>query len=248
MNNNRWIFLRGLTRGNIHWGDFQQIFKKHCPDAEMEFLEIPGNGLRSDESTPVSVEKLILSLRTNSVFVKSNQPFNICGISLGGMAAMKWAEMFPNEVTTISVINTSLSQYSAFYKRLRPDNYEILLKTLFLTNTYEQEENILRITSNDFENKKYFIKKFAEFALNHQVTKLNFLRQLILAKNIYIESIPLIPFKIISSKNDRLVDSSCSDVIALKLGGVHFVHPTAGHDLPLDEPEWLSEILVKKLE
>ncbi len=248
MSNNRWIFLRGLTRGNIHWAKFPEIFKAHCPDAEMEFLEIPGNGFLSEENSPVAVKSLIESLRSQSKFVKNHQSFNICGISLGGMAAMKWAEKFPEEIASISIINSSLSQYSSYDKRLLPENYETLLKTLFLTNTYEQEENILKITSNKFEQTKYNLESFAAFSLEHQVTKLNFLRQIILAKSVYIETIPLIPFKVISSKNDRLVDSTCSDLIALKLGGTQFIHPTAGHDLPLDEPEWLSEILVKNLE
>ena len=55
MNNNRWVFLRGLTRGNIHWSKFPEVFKTINPDAEMEFLEIPGNGFRFEESSPVSV-------------------------------------------------------------------------------------------------------------------------------------------------------------------------------------------------
>lgn len=248
MNNNRWVFLRGLTRGNIHWSKFPEVFKTINPDAEMEFLEIPGNGFRFEESSPVSVTSLIESLRSSSSFVQSQTPFNICGISLGGMAAMKWAELYPAEVASVSIINSSLSQYSSFDKRLLPTNYEVLIKTLFLTNTYEQEENILKITSNKFEDNKINLKSFADFSLHHQVTKINFLRQLILAKSIHIESIPLVPFKIISSKYDRLVSSSCSDDIFTKLGGTQFIHPTAGHDLPIDEPVWLSEILVKNLE
>ena len=247
MNNKRWIFLRGLTRGNIHWAEFEDVFKLKVPDVEIEFLEIPGNGYLNEEKSPVSAKKLINLLRSNSNFVKNGEPFNLCGISLGGMAAMKWAEMYPQEVSSISIINSSLSQYSSFDKRLLPKNYEVLLKTLFLTNTFDQEENILKITSNFFDEKKKFVKIFADFSKEHQVTRMNFLRQLILARSIFIESIPLIPFKIISSQNDRLVDSTCSVMIAEKLGGVQFVHTTAGHDLPLDAPEWLSEILVKNL-
>lgn len=248
MNNNRWVFLRGLTRGNIHWSQFPAVFKSLNPDAEIEFLEIPGNGYRSEESTPLTSKSLLDSLRSESTFVKNKQTFNICGISLGGMAAMKWAEKFPQEIASVSIINSSLAQYSSFYKRLIPGNYEVLLKTLFLTNTFEQEENILKITSNRFDERKNNLEAFADFSLHHQVTKLNFLRQLILAKSIHIGTIPLVPFKIISSRNDRLVHYSCSDEIAAKLGGVQFIHQTAGHDLPLDEPGWLSEILVKNLE
>lgn len=248
MNNNRWIFLRGLTRGNIHWAEFPSVFKKINPDAEMEFLEIPGNGQCFNESSPVSISDLVRTLRSKSRFVQENKTFNICGISLGGMAAMKWSETYPKEIESITVINTSLSQYSSFDKRLLPENYELLIRTLFLTNTYEQEENVMKITSNKFDENRKYLEVFAEFSKNHEITKMNFLRQLILAKTIQIDTIPLVPFKIINCTHDRLVHYSCSVEIAAKLGGELITHPTAGHDLPLDEPEWLSEILVKNLD
>lgn len=248
MNSNRWIFLRGLTRGNIHWAGFPSAFQGINPDAEMEFLEIPGNGYCFDQSSPLSVKKLIESLRSKSKFVQDKKSFNICGISLGGMAAMKWCEVYPEEIESVTVINTSLSQYSSFDKRLLPENYELLIRTLFLTNTYEQEKNVMKITSNKFNENRKYLEVFSEFSKQHEVTKINFLRQLILAKSVHIETIPLVPFKIINSTHDRLVHYSCSVEIAAKLGGDLITHPTAGHDLPLDEPEWLSEILVKNLE
>ncbi|MBC7428600.1 MAG: alpha/beta hydrolase [Bacteriovorax sp.] len=248
MNNNRWIFLRGLTRGNIHWSVFPEIFKKINPDAQMEFLEIPGNGLCSEEKSPVSAGALLDSLRIKSNFVKNKESFHLCGISLGGMAAMKWAESYPGEVLSVAVINSSLAQFSTFNKRLLPENYETLLRTLFMHGHYQQEESVLKITSNRFEETKKNLEAFAVFSENHKVTKINFLRQLILAKSININSVVKKPFKVISSQNDRLVDHGCSKQIVLKLGGKEFIHPTAGHDLPLDEPEWLSEILVKNLE
>ncbi|MBC7712460.1 MAG: alpha/beta hydrolase [Rhizobacter sp.] len=248
MNNNRWVFLRGLTRGNIHWSEFPSVFKMINPNVEIEFLEIPGNGLCSNEKSPVNPEVLINVLRAKSRFVQNKETFNLCGISLGGMAAMKWAELNPAEVLSISIINSSLAQLSPFHKRLLPDNYETLLRTLFSNSKYVQEEMILKITSNKFEETKRNIESYASFSESHEVTKMNFIRQLILAKNIYIETLPLIPFKVISSLNDRLVDHSCSINIASKFGGTQFTHPTAGHDLPLDEPAWLSEILVKNLE
>jgi pimeloyl-ACP methyl ester carboxylesterase len=50
---------------------------------------------------------------------------------------------------------------------------------------------------------------------------------------------------VIWSEKDRLVSSHCSQNIAKKFDASCFTHPTAGHDLPLDEPEWLTQILSK---
>ncbi|MBP9681313.1 MAG: hypothetical protein KBD76_07905 [Bacteriovorax sp.] len=73
----------------------------------------------------------------------------------------------------------------------------------------------------------------------------NFVRQLILAKNIHINQVTNTPICIISSRADRLVHHSCSERIAKLLNGRLIQHELAGHDLPLDEPLWLCERLIE---
>ncbi len=247
MNNNHsnnWVFLRGLTRGNIHWGNFPEIFKRLNPEAEIEFLEMPGNGLLSEEISPINPKQVIELLRYKSKFCQNNLPFNICGISLGGMVALKWSELYPEDIQSVAVINSSLKQYSPIYQRLIPNNYGKIIGALFKSDEEEQERIILSITSNKFEENQKYLKSFAELSKEHKVSRANFIRQLILASNIKIQTHPNLPLIVISSKLDRLVHSSCSEKIAENLGGSLYEHPTAGHDLPLDEPEWLSDMLV----
>jgi len=244
MTNQNWVFLSGLTRGTPHWGDFPKIFKNLHPKINSEFLEIPGNGSLYLEETPINPEKVIQFLKNRSQFCQKNVPFNICGISLGGMIALKWAELYPQDICSVVIINSSLNQCSPFYQRLRLKNYYSILKGLFHTNSMYQEELILKITSNKFEETKRYLNLFSNFSKDHKVSKANFTKQLLLANNVLIHHFPNIPLKVICSKNDRLVNSICSDKIAIALNGLQIIHPTAGHDLPLDEPKWLSEHLV----
>lgn len=245
---NNWIFLRGLTRGNIHWGAFPELFLAANPGAQVEYLEIPGNGFLSDQLTPTDPEEVIKFLRSISELAQSNATYHLCGISLGGMVALKWAQMYPDLVESVTVINTSLSQYSSIFQRLMPANYAKLLSALFNNVADEQEETILRITSNKFEQNKKYLDSFARFASEHKVTRSNFLRQLILAKNIHFHQFPDIKLNVLSAAKDRLVHSSCSGEIAKGLKGKLVIHPTSGHDLPLDEPEWLIKQLMKNLQ
>jgi pimeloyl-ACP methyl ester carboxylesterase len=49
------------------------------------------------------------------------------------------------------------------------------------------------------------------------------------------------PTLVLAGGGDRLVDPRCSRALAKAVGGVFQEHPTAGHDLPLDAPDWVIE-------
>jgi pimeloyl-ACP methyl ester carboxylesterase len=243
MTNQNWVFLRGLTRGTPHWGNFPEIFQKLNPKALVEFLEIPGNGSLNLEKTPIHPKTVIHFLKERSLFCQNKTPFNICGISLGGMIALKWAELYPEDISSVVTINTSLSQFSPIYRRLLLSNYPRIIQGLMNGDSMTQEKIILEITSNKFSETKKYLPFFAEFSQQHKTSTLNFFKQLLLANNIKIHQHAKVPLKIICSKNDRLVHFSCSELIANALNGDLIIHPSAGHDLPLDEPEWLSQNL-----
>jgi hypothetical protein len=45
---------------------------------------------------------------------------------------------------------------------------------------------------------------------------------------------------VLASRADRLVDGSCSRALAYRVPGARLAeHDSAGHDLPLDDPEWV---------
>lgn len=46
---------------------------------------------------------------------------------------------------------------------------------------------------------------------------------------------------VLNSRSDRLVSHLCSEAIARRLNLPLRVHATAGHDLPLDDPQWVAE-------
>ncbi len=239
MEKKRWIFLRGLTRAAFHWGDFPEIFRAAHPDDEVEFLEIPGNGLLCESETPIDPVEAIRQISSQSQFVKDGKPFHICGISLGGMIALKWAELYPEQVLSVTTINCSLKQFSPFYQRLNPTLYSKIVRTLFSKGVFQKEQVILNITSNKPESISRYLERFVNFSKDHRIKRKNFFRQLVLANNIHIGQLKL-PLKVICSEGDRLCSSACSKSIAAELKGALLIHPNAGHDLPLDEPEWLA--------
>ncbi len=234
-----WIFLRGLARGTGHWGIFPERFQAANPDIKFELLEIPGNGSCADEKTPIDPKTLIDQIRNKSKFFSKSVPINICGVSLGGMIALKWAELYPNEIQSVVVINSSLSQLSPFYQRLMPGNYLKFLKSSLTLNVRLREKIILEMTSNDLIQSNKQLDSFTNYSKKYPFHFNNLIRQLKLATRININYPLKVPTKVIYSKMDRLVDSKCSIAISEMLGTQAVAHLTAGHDIALDDPDWL---------
>ena len=53
MKSKRIIALRGLSRGQKHWGVFPQTLNSLDSEIDLELLEIPGNGTRASEDCPI---------------------------------------------------------------------------------------------------------------------------------------------------------------------------------------------------
>jgi hypothetical protein len=101
----------------------------------------------------------------------------------------------------------------------------------------------LNMTANNAESITRYLQIFSDFAKVHPVKKINFIRQIQLAKKIKIENWKNTKLNVISSTSDRLVSHFCSKIIAQKLNGNLIIHSCAGHDIPLDDPSWLIQVL-----
>jgi pimeloyl-ACP methyl ester carboxylesterase len=241
------IGLRGLIRGNFHWNEFPDFLKQIAPDIHFLPLEMAGNGARVTEvshTDPIcAVEDFRNEFskwkRTHPEF--QSAPVTVLAFSLGGMVALKWAELYPDEIDQLIVVNSSLKQYSPFYKRLLPQNYFDIFKNLGFGSLVQQEEVTLALSSNDPSLIKKYLPKYVEFAAQNRVRHSNFLRQLMMASRLRMTKPLSIKPIFICSRKDRMVSSTCSEVLAEKFNGpIHF-NESAGHDISFDQPAWLAE-------
>src|SRR5690606_9448607 len=122
-------------------------------------------------------------------------------------------------------------------------NYFQILKSAFETDALIRETQILRMTSNRQSQIEKYAVPFSEFSNQYKVFAKNLFRQLVLAGEIRIEPNPFKNVLVVYSEKDRFVSSKCSKVIANEFKYMSASHPTAGHDLPLDEPQWLLETI-----
>ena len=141
------------------------------------------------------------------------------------------------------LINTSFNAFSPFYRRLRPRNYALLLRLALLRRTpADMEKAILKLTSNRVTERENVIAGWVEARLQRPVSALNALGQLMSALRYRARPAPpAVALLILCSESDRLVHFECSLAIASHWNCPLALHPSAGHDLPLDDPDWLIE-------
>ena len=238
-----WIFLRGLTREAAHWGGFPAVFQRAMPAARTITPDLPGNGQRHREASPASVAGMVAACRAEVARQGIATPVHLLAMSLGAMVAMEWARVAPAEVAACVLINTSVRPFSPFYQRLLPHNHTTLLRLALAPGSPQDAERaILRMTSNRAQAHEPVVQEWAATRAQRPVSAANALRQLVAAARFTAPAVAPIPqVLLLASEHDRLVDSRCSRALAHAWHCPLALHPTAGHDLPLDDPHWVAD-------
>jgi pimeloyl-ACP methyl ester carboxylesterase len=164
-------------------------------------------------------------------------------MSLGAMVAVAWAAAHPDEIAGAVLVNTSLRPFSPFHHRLRPANYPALLRLLLQGTPRQWEETVLRLTSNKVTGSagQALLTQWLALREQHPVSRGNALRQLLAAARYTApKAPPRVPLLVLNGEGDHLVSPRCSVALATQWGCELRRHPQAGHDLPLDDGDWVA--------
>jgi pimeloyl-ACP methyl ester carboxylesterase len=233
------VLLRGLWREARHWGEFPSHLQRRFPGALISTPDIPGNGLRNQEISPDTIAGMTDALRQQ---VNLNQPVRLIALSMGGMIAIDWMTRYPAEIEAAVLINTSARSLSPFYRRLRWTVYAHVLRLLFHSRE-EREADILRLTSNRHSQDGKLLESWQQWQQQNPVAPASARNQLLAAMKFSVTAQPNQPVLVVTSRADRLVDYRCSCKLAQTCNADYAEHEFAGHDLPLDEPEWLAQVI-----
>lgn len=237
----RWIFLRGLSREAAHWGHFPETFRGLVGGAEILCLDLPGNGIHHAQRSPLTVAALVDDVRRLATARGVEPPYSVLGLSLGGMVAAQWAATYPREVREAVLLNTSCRPFGSWHQRLRPGAIPITLAILLASRSVGLRERLIwRLTSNRRPDPAV-LGSWLACARAHPVATPNILRQLVAAARCRLPATPPpVPILTLTSRRDRMVDRHCSHALARAWQTALAEHPSAGHDLPLDDPEWVA--------
>lgn len=239
-----WVLLRGLMREARHWGGFAQLLQRTTGAAQVVCVDFPGNGSLHVQTSCTSVAGMVEHVRAVLRTRGHEPPYRVLALSLGAMVAVAWGERHAEEIERMVLLNTSMAPFNPFHRRLRPRNYPRLLGVLLLGSVVQRERLILRLTSSRLgaEERHAILQQWLEYARDCPVSRANMLRQLVAAARFRATlSRPLVPVLLLAGEQDHLVDPQCSYTLADAWRCELHVHPEAGHDLALDDGDWVAQ-------
>lgn len=236
-----WVFLRGLTRESAHWGDFPQRFEAALPGARVHLIDLPGNGARHRERSQATVAAMVADARQQCRRLGIHGPVNLLALSLGGMVATQWLHSAQQDIASAVLVNTSMRPFSPLHHRLQPHNLPSLLRLVVGNTSPEAAERLIwRMTSRQDPVDEAVLQAWIDARRRHPVQGANAVRQLFAAARFRAPAqAPRRPVLLLTSRGDRLVSSRCSESLARAWRCPLERHPDAGHDLPLDDPQWV---------
>ena len=247
-----WVLLRGLSRASGHWGVFPEHLQRELamlqPSVRLVALDLPGTGAFRRQASPTQVSAIVDACRDELQRQGIQGPLSLIGMSLGAAVLTDWAHRYPAEVESGVLINPSLRPFSELFRRSRPLNYlELLLLSLSRFSTRMREERVLSLTTR-LTPTQAVIDHWVELQRQHPLGVRNTMRQLLASRRYRASRTrPAAPMLLLCSKGDTLVDWRCSQAISRAWGAPLRLHTKAGHDLPLDDPQWVARAVAEWL-
>lgn len=248
MSSPNFILIRGLIRNNQHWGIFYDLLLKNYPDSEIVLLELPGNGKKYQETSALSVADYVEQLRQEWLArKKQSHNWKVIAVSLGAMVALKWASKY-NDFDQIFLINTSSADVANPLNRLSKKALMKVVKLFFSKDSFKIEKAILELTLRIKKVDDELITKWAAIADKYPVSRKNLMRQLIAASKFISPKTVNANVTFMAGRYDALANYRCSEKLAKKYNSSYFLHESAGHDLPLEDTDWVLDKIKRNLE
>ena len=236
-----WILLRGLSREARHWHDFTELMQQKA-QGQILTLDLPGFGTEKNRNCPVTIKANTEDIRERWLQAKENfesTEWGLLGISMGGMIALDWAHRYPYDFKRLVVLNSSSKDTGGALQRFSLYGWFQTFMSLIKKGQHaESEKEILKMVSNLRQNDPQVLEAFAQISKESNITMGKIICQLMASSQFMLPPTVKVPTLILASIKDHLVDVRCSKLMAERLQAQIKFHPTAGHDLTLDDPQW----------
>lgn len=237
------LLLRGLTRESRHWGQFPKVFQERLgTKAKIHLLDLPGVGTERHRQSPWTIEGMYqdVAARWEKLRSAESGSWAVVAISLGAMLALHWIGQNPQAFSRAVLINTS-SNLSPVWDRLAFANIPNVLKTTLIRDPFQRERHVLSMTTRLLGNLDELASQWAGYLRETPPARGVALRQIAAALSFRVPPKLSTKLLFLASKQDGFTNPYCSNVLARHLNAPLIQHDSGGHDLSLDDPQWLAE-------
>lgn len=234
----KWLLLRGLSREQRHWGSFPDTLATAL-GADVSCIDAPGFGTECERRSPFSLARITDDMRRRFDTIRGDDDWSVLGISLGGMVALNWCARFPTDFKRAVVVNTSAGNLSLPHDRFRLTGVPSLATSRF-RSTEAAERATLAVSVNRTDHDlDELARRYAGWYEERRPHPRSLAAQVTAAMRFAAPSNVPVPLLVLASRGDRLVSYRCGQRIAARLNAPLRLHDTAGHDLALDDPDWI---------
>jgi len=235
------VLLRGLAREAAHWMDFPaQLQQALGDDCQLHLVDFPGCGKYFQQPALASIAAMTDHARceiATTEILASNESIYVLGISMGGMVALDWAQRYPQELRGLVLINSSAGD-QPFWWRLRPGAWTTMISAL-LRDSRAREAQVLKIVSNNIADYAQHLNQWLSIQQQRPVSRATIVTMLRAAAQFRPQPGCTVNGLVLASAGDRMVSVRASQAIARQFNWPLQEHKSAGHDLPMDDPQWL---------
>ena len=237
------ILMRGLAREAAHWLDFpEQLQTALGTECQLRLIDFPGCGQFCDLMALKSVAAMTDHARHKMglpALATQGEQIYLVGISMGGMVALDWAQRFPEELRGVVLINSSTGNQPLWW-RLRPGTWLAVACALF-SPSRSREAQILKLVSNNPHDYAEHLKNWLRIQQLRPINRSTIISMLRAAAGFHPAPSCALKGLVLASEGDRMVSTRTSEDLAQQFNWPLAKHPSAGHDLPMDDPGWVAE-------
>lgn len=202
---------------------------------------------------PLFTQKQIISLRTQSTVAEmiksvaqaSFDSFNLIGFSMGGYIAQEFALAFPERVKDLVVIGASSMGYPEEEKAIVRSSIGMIRKGSFTGISDRRLKDYLdESTYTNVELRQFIQKMGGDDAKDVYLRQLEATldRRVLLADMAQLQ----VPTLFVAGENDKIVSLESIKASRLNAKADLAIVPHAGHFVPLEQPDDVCDILIKR--
>ena len=240
------VLLRGLGRWSEHWLGFESLLASKG----LRVITIDNRGFGESKDVKIDRHSRMDEFADDVALIISKEApsgAHVIGVSLGGMIALSLAAMKPQLVKSLVIVNSSVA--GADVNRISTRAILAIISVIIGSKKgYERLAGILLGATSSAEKKSKMASAWAAIDSRKRPLFGHVWAQLMAARSFHglVEMASVrCPVIVIKSEGDLFVDPANSDFIHGTLKGSTMIkHPTAGHELAFDDPEWFADIIV----